>query len=74
MTRTTRLQRQAIKSLWLRDTDTKLQRNRRGETVTLYPYRYYRRSAKPTFGMDGAIVVPIWSMFLCIERDGYTHS
>jgi len=34
----------------------------------------FRRSIKPTFGMDGAVVVNWCNMWLCIERDGYTHS
>jgi hypothetical protein len=37
-------------------------------------YRQFRKTAMPTFGCDGAIVAPWCGMFLCIERDGYTHS
>lgn len=29
---------------------------------------------QPTIGMDGAIVLQWRGMWLCIERDGYTHS
>lgn len=30
--------------------------------------------AQPTIGCNGAIVLPWAGMWLCIERDGYTHS
>lgn len=37
-------------------------------------YRVLRKAVQPTFGMDGAVVLPWCGMYLCIERDGYTHS
>jgi len=37
-------------------------------------YREFRMYVMPTFGCDGAITVPWCGMWLCIERDGYTHS
>ena len=37
-------------------------------------YRQFRNLVQPTFGCDGAVTVPWCSMWLCIERDGYTHS
>jgi RecG-like helicase len=38
------------------------------------PYRVLRRLVQGTVGCDGAVALPIWGMWLCIERDGYTHS
>lgn len=63
MTKTTKQQRQAILRVYLRDG------SHRGMT-----YREYRALAQPTFGCDGAVVLPFCGMWLCIERDGYTHS
>ena len=37
-------------------------------------YRQFRKTISPTFGCDGAVVVPWCGMWLCIERDGYVHS
>jgi hypothetical protein len=37
-------------------------------------YRAFRRTVQPTFGCDGAVAVQWQGMWLCIERDGYTHS
>lgn len=37
-------------------------------------YREARRTVQPTFGMDGAVVMPFAGMWLAIETDGYTHS
>jgi hypothetical protein len=34
----------------------------------------FQKEIQPTFGMDGAVVVPFAGMFLAIETDGYTHS
>jgi len=31
-------------------------------------------SCQPTIGCDGAIAVEWCGMWLCIEKDGYTHS
>lgn len=38
------------------------------------PYRAVRMTISPTFGCDGAVVLPYYGMFICIERDGYAHS
>jgi hypothetical protein len=37
-------------------------------------YREFRKIIIPTMGCDGAVVAPFAGMFLCVERDGYTHS
>ena len=37
-------------------------------------YKAFRKSVGPTYGMDGAVVVPWAGMWLCIEQDGYTHT
>lgn len=34
----------------------------------------YQLKAVPTVGCDGAVALPWCNMWLCIERDGYTHS
>lgn len=59
----TRAQRGAVKRAYARLNET--------ERPT---YREFRQSVQPTFGLDGAVVVPWCDMWLCIERDGYTHS
>ena len=74
MIKTNRAQRLAIRDLWLRDIDSKVSNCKYGKVQTLRPYRHIRRSIQPTFGMDGAVVLPIWNMFLVIEKNGYTHS
>lgn len=57
----TRAQRGAVKRAWQR--------------MSARPsYREFRASVQPTFGCDGAVVVPWCNMWLIIERDGYTHS
>ena len=61
MTKTTRAQRIAIMRKWTQDAN--------GLT-----YRQFRLKVSPTFGMDGAIVLPWCGMWLAIEQDGYTHS
>jgi hypothetical protein len=60
MVKTTKAQRQAIKRVY-----------DRGSQMS---YRDFRKTIKPTFGCDGAVALPWASMWLCIERDGYTHS
>lgn len=59
----TKAQRNAIWRCWMR-----MDEARRPS------YRALRKAAQPTFCMDGAIVLPWCGMWLCIERDGYTHS
>jgi hypothetical protein len=61
MTRTTKAQRKALKRVF----------DRAPQALT---YRKFRALAQPTFGCDGAIALPWCGMWLCIERDGYTHS
>ena len=63
MVKTTKAQRRAILRVYLRDG------SHRGMT-----YREYRQTACATVGCDGAVVIPFAGMWLCIERDGYTHS
>jgi len=68
MIKTTKEQRKAILRVY----------NRRSWDPTLadsrLTYRQFRATIQPTFGCDGAIVLPWAGMWLCIERDGYTHS
>jgi hypothetical protein len=59
--KTTREQREAIKRAY----DCA-----RGDMT----YREFRKKVTPTFGCDGAVTVPWCGFWLCIERDGYTHS
>lgn len=40
----------------------------------IFSYKQFRKTVCPTFGCDGAVTVPWAGMWLCIERDGYTHS
>ena len=61
MTKTTRAQREAIFRKWTQ--------NANGLT-----YRQFRSTTKPTFCMDGAIILLWCGMWLCIEQDGYTHT
>lgn len=37
-------------------------------------YPEFLEGVQHTVALDGAIVVPFASMFLLIEKDGYTHS
>jgi hypothetical protein len=37
-------------------------------------YLAFRRGVLPTWGCDNAVIVKWCGMWLCIERDGYTHS
>lgn len=61
MVKTTRKQRETLKDRWDR-------------SVPTVSYRTFRRTVQPTFGCDGAIVVPWCGMWVCIERDGYGHT
>lgn len=61
MAKTTKEQRKAIHAKW------KL--NNQGKT-----YRAFRATVKPTFGMDGAVVVEWCGMWVAIEKDGYAHT
>lgn len=69
MVRTTKAQRQAVKQIYDRDPTIKVN----GQPMPA-TYRQIRKRAVPTFGCDGAITLPWAGMWLCIERDGYTHS
>ena len=61
MVKTTRKQREALKSLWMR-----IENNRP-------TYRAFRKTVQPMV-MDTAILVPLWGMWIGIEPDGYCHS
>ncbi len=37
-------------------------------------YKHFRKHVRGTYGCDGAITVYWCNMWLCIEKDGYTHS
>jgi hypothetical protein len=37
-------------------------------------YRHFRSHLRGTFGCDGAVSIYWCNMWLCIEKDGYTHS
>ena len=37
-------------------------------------WKQFASLVQPTFGMDGAVVVPWAGMWLAVEKDGYTHS
>lgn len=54
-------QRAAIRRKWMQATN--------GKT-----WREFFDSVQPTFGMDGAVVVPWCGMWLAVETDGYVHS
>lgn len=69
MVTTTRAQREALRRIYLR-IEPKV-----ANTIVYKPtYRQFRKTVQPTFGCDGAVTVPFASMWLCVERDGYTHS
>lgn len=36
--------------------------------------RMFVLGVQPTFACDGAIAVPYAGMWVCVERDGYTHT
>jgi hypothetical protein len=75
MIQTTREQRRALKSKFDQLIHGYVERVKRGERPTPPPtYRQFRASALPTFGCDGAVTIQWCGMWLCIERDGYTHS
>lgn len=67
MTRTTRKQREALKSVFDRGPVL----DAAGSPIN---YRTWRRGVQGTIGCDGAVVIGWCGMFLCIERDGYVHS
>jgi len=84
MVRTTKAQRKALKAVYDRGpifathqpngiVNPQPAGNSAQEDLRM-SYREFRRLAQPTFGMDGAIVVPWCGMWLAIETDGYTHS
>jgi hypothetical protein len=67
MVTTTREQRRALKRIYARIEQT-------DAYAGIMTYRQFRKTVAPTFGCDGAVTVPWCGMWLCIERDGYTHS
>ena len=44
------------------------------KSAWLNRYKAFRKSVGGTFGCDGAVVVQWAGMWLCIEKDGYTHT
>jgi len=79
---TTREQRVALKRrydydpLYINTSNRVTSRDHDGMVHNYGPisYREFRKRAQPTFGCDNAIVIDWCGMWLCIERDGYTHS
>lgn len=74
MTKTTKAQRQAIKRVFDRGTIYHVETVNHVPLTVVSTYRDFRRLVQPTFGCDGAVTVPWFGMWLCIERDGYCHS
>lgn len=37
-------------------------------------YKHFRKNVAGTYGCNGAITVYWCNMWLCIEKDGYTHT
>lgn len=60
----TRCTRQQINALWRVYNRTPLG----------VSWRAFRRSVKPSFGMDNAVIISWQGMWLAIETDGYCHS
>lgn len=77
MVKTTKEQRVAIKRVFDRTPiypcSTQAEKDA-GITAVPLTYRQFRRRVQATFGCDGAVCLPWAGMWLCIERDGYTHS
>jgi hypothetical protein len=83
MVKTTRAQRVALKKIYMRDTDHPLYKKWIGgcskcgagaDLNTHYmTYREFRETITPYPGGD-CIMVPWYSMWLGIEKDGYVHS
>jgi hypothetical protein len=67
MTKTTKEQRAALRRIYNRIEQT-------DAYAGILTYRQFRKTVQPTFGCDGAVTVPFAGMWLCIEKDGYTHS
>lgn len=44
------------------------------ESTSNQSWAEFAKTVKPTFGMDGAVIVQWAGMWLAIETDGYTHS
>jgi len=78
--KTTRKQREALFKIFQRDfpnwvTPT-LRRSRIGilYKVPSFQYRKFLKTCTPELGGFGAVMVPWHSMWLGVEKDGYTHS
>lgn len=67
MVKTTRKQREALHHKWRVILNPQ-------EPVFWLSYKQFRKTVQPTIGCNGAVTVPWCGMWLCIERDGYTHS
>lgn len=77
MTRTTKAQRKAVRAVFCRGPIKPYMtpdEHARGLIAVPLTYKQFRRGVQPTFGCDGAVAVQWAGMWLCIERDGYTHS
>lgn len=64
MVRTTKAQRKSLKRIY----------DRYDPVHNRLTYKQFRKGLQGTFYMDGAVVIGVLGMFLCIEADGYTHS
>lgn len=69
MVKTTKAQRVTIAKLTQR-----INMSLKDKALPQLTYKQTRQTIRPTFGCDGAVVLPYCGMFVCIERDGYAHS
>lgn len=80
MIKTTKEQRKALKAKFLTSRQMSFRCTSNGSNFTHYEeilynnYRAFRRHVNGTYGCDGAITVYWCNMWLCIEKDGYTHT
>jgi hypothetical protein len=76
MVKTSRAQRVALKRVFDRNDIVPQAEGTPMRFVNKQPmtYRNFRASIHGTIGCDGAVTVYWAGMWLCIERDGYTHS
>jgi hypothetical protein len=70
MVRMNRQQRVALKRLH----DRMVADARPSQEKRLPAYREFRRTVKPVFAGDGAVIVQWSGMWVGIEPDGYTHT
>lgn len=69
---TSKEQRKAIHALWQRYKNGALENG----NFDFLSYRNFRKQGRPElgWGVNAAILFPLWNMWIGIERDGYTHS